>query len=126
MFADPVDVASVFRKAASIDVEYDKSSLTALLMAVRKPVDSVPSGLDLETWIIAHSVEVQKQMDARHISWGVQYEIARGVSCGGWKWSDVTPDKLDKLRGTAAEAAPKVRQTILSLADSSTHSSTLW
>jgi hypothetical protein len=47
-------------------------------------------------------------MDSMRIPWGVQWEIARGVLNGHWKWSEVTPSKLDLLKGSNAEAAPKV------------------
>ena len=54
-------------------------------------------------------------MDIRQLSWGVQFEIARGVSQGIWQWADVTPIKLDHLKGTNAEAASRVRGVILDL-----------
>ena len=63
--------------------------------------------------IIAHDKRVQGEMDLRRNSWGVQYEIARGVSKGDFTWSDVTPEKLDLLTGSNAEAAPKVYDVIL-------------
>lgn len=63
--------------------------------------------------IIAHDKRVQAEMDLRRNSWGVQYEIARGVSKGDFTWSDVTSDKLDQLTGPNAEAAPKVYDVIL-------------
>jgi len=65
-------------------------------------------GTDLPLCIIAHDKEVQQRMDSMRISWGVQWEIARGVSRNVWKWSDVTREKLDLLKGPNAEAAPKV------------------
>ena len=63
--------------------------------------------------IIAHDKKVQGEMDLRRNSWGVQYEIARGVSKGDFAWSDVTSEKLDLLTGSNAEAAPKVYDVIL-------------
>jgi hypothetical protein len=65
-------------------------------------------GTGLSLSIIAHDKEVQLLMDSIQISWGVQWEIARGVSRNVWKWSDVTREKLELLRGPNAEAAPKV------------------
>ncbi|OBZ68489.1 putative RNA-dependent RNA polymerase SHL2 [Grifola frondosa] len=64
--------------------------------------------------IIAHSKEVQEKMDSRQITWGVQYEIARGVSHGWWTWDEITPKILDSLRGLNKDAANKVSATILS------------
>jgi RNA-dependent RNA polymerase len=56
-------------------------------------------GGDLPLSIIAHDKDVQLLMDSMQISWGVQWEIARGVSKNVWKWSDVTREKLDLLKG---------------------------
>lgn len=42
------------------------------------------------------------------ISWGVQYELARGVTANLWTWSEINPDQLQKLKGTNVEAAYRV------------------
>ena len=68
----------------------------------------IVAGGDLPFCIVAHDDEVQNLMDARHICLGAQWDIARGVSNGLWKWSDVTSSKLDLLRGSNVEAAWKV------------------
>ncbi|TFY58923.1 hypothetical protein EVG20_g7977, partial [Dentipellis fragilis] len=47
-------------------------------------------------------------MDVKGIAWPVQYELARGVTLGKWTWGDVSPQKLDLLKSTAAVASPKV------------------
>lgn len=47
-------------------------------------------------------------MDELGICWGVQYELARGETRGWWGWSDVSPEKLEELRGTNALSAAKV------------------
>ncbi|KAH9923676.1 RNA dependent RNA polymerase-domain-containing protein [Fomitopsis serialis] len=62
--------------------------------------------------IIAHDREVQHSMDAKRISWGVQYELARGVSGGRWQWSDVTEERLNRLKGPESEAAHLVEQVM--------------
>ncbi|KIJ66540.1 hypothetical protein HYDPIDRAFT_86612, partial [Hydnomerulius pinastri MD-312] len=62
----------------------------------------------LDPFFIAHSEDVQRLLDARNLSWGTIYEIARGVTKGQWEWSSVTAERLDKLRGTNTEAAHKV------------------
>jgi RNA-dependent RNA polymerase len=72
----------------------------------------VPGG-DLPFYIVAHDHDIQELMDAKHIPWGAQWNIARGVSTGQWKWEDVTPSKLDLLRGSNVEAAWKVSSVIL-------------
>jgi hypothetical protein len=57
---------------------------------------------------ICHSVHAQELMERLKISWGVQYELARGVLAGRWKWDDVTVHVLERLQGSNAEAAPRV------------------
>ncbi|KAF7965380.1 hypothetical protein HWV62_44091 [Athelia sp. TMB] len=71
--------------------------------------------------IISSDPKAQRVMDHKKISWGVQWEIARGVASRGasgqakplWTWADITPQKLDKLRGLNAAAAWKVPYVIL-------------
>lgn len=63
--------------------------------------------------IIAHDRGVQVLMDKMNIAWGTQYEIARGVSDGRWNWSDVTPQKLKRLRGNNLEVASTVEAVLL-------------
>ncbi|KAI9445364.1 RNA dependent RNA polymerase-domain-containing protein [Lactarius indigo] len=46
-------------------------------------------------------------MEHRKISWGVQYELARGVLAERWKWEDVTDEVLKCLQGSNAVAAPR-------------------
>lgn len=58
--------------------------------------------------VIAHSKSVQRRMDELGICWGVQYELARGETRGWWKWSDVSLEKLEELRGTNASSAGRV------------------
>ncbi|KAF8633592.1 hypothetical protein AX15_001385 [Amanita polypyramis BW_CC] len=57
---------------------------------------------------IAHDRDTQKRMDDLGLSWGVQYELARGVTMGLWTWSEVQAEKLEKLKGTNIEATYKV------------------
>lgn len=58
--------------------------------------------------IVAHDKAAVALMDMLDIAWGVQYEIARGVSCELWKWSDVTEDRLSLLQGSNFERGPLV------------------
>ena len=64
---------------------------------------------------MCHSSQAQQLLDALEISWGVQYELARGVSSKTWTWDDVTFDVLEHLRGPNYVAAPKVH-TVMSKA----------
>lgn len=67
--------------------------------------------------VVAFDDKVQTMMDDKQISWGVQWELARGVSGrdnlgqlqSWWRWSDVTRERLDKLKGRNIDAAWKVR-----------------
>lgn len=73
--------------------------------------------------VITLDIQVQRTMDDMRIPWGVQWEIARGVTFHNkqdqpepqWGWADVTRDKLYKIKGgstghvTNAETAWKVR-----------------
>jgi hypothetical protein len=58
--------------------------------------------------IICHSERAQNLMERLKISWGVQYELARGVLAGRWTWDDATIDVLKQLCGPNAHAAPRV------------------
>ncbi len=67
-------------------------------------------GVKLPTNIVAHDSAVQRLFDNQEISWGVQWELARGVSTDCWTWDEVK-DKLlssDSLRGTEEEVLFKV------------------
>ncbi len=70
---------------------------------------SSPFGTDLQATIIAHSDDLQQLLDDNRIAWGVQYELARGVSAGLWEWDQVK-DRLQTLKGTNFEAAFKVEK----------------
>ncbi len=58
-------------------------------------------------YILAHSKEAQRLFDRIPLSWGVQYEIARGVSRGLWSWETVTQSEaaLTALRGPNINAS---------------------
>jgi hypothetical protein len=48
--------------------------------------------------IIAHNTRVQQLFDDLRVPWGVQYEIARGVSEGRWEWNMISRDMLRCLK----------------------------
>jgi hypothetical protein len=120
--SQPTPAASSSKKPFSHSVSVDNLASHDLPHdAVRPPVASSSNdlqpdfsfldhseGADLPICIIAHDRDAQKLMDSKRISWGVQWEIARGISRHAWEWSDVTPSKLDLLRGSNADAAWKV------------------
>ncbi|KZT22626.1 hypothetical protein NEOLEDRAFT_1071042 [Neolentinus lepideus HHB14362 ss-1] len=60
----------------------------------------------LEQVIIVHSSEHQRELE--QLSWGVQYELARGITCGQWTWDKLTTAKLRQLVGPNVETAHKV------------------
>lgn len=72
----------------------------------------VQGKLRLPPYDICHSPKAQRLMESRRISWGVQYELARGILADKWKWEDVTDRVLDRLQGSNAVAAPKVRSVM--------------
>ncbi|KAF5352350.1 hypothetical protein D9756_006189 [Leucocoprinus leucothites] len=69
-------------------------------------------GTNLVPFYIAHSKKAQELMDKLRLSWGVQYELARGVTLQEWSWNEVY-NALDQkpmaLAGSNADAAVKVR-----------------
>lgn len=69
--------------------------------------------IELALQVIAHDDAVQREMDRRKISWGVQFEIARGITQNKWTWQQVTTTKLDKLKGCSAVSAPLVANVML-------------
>jgi len=68
-----------------------------------------PFGTELGVAVIAHDDRVQRLLDDGRIEWGVQYELARGVSAGNWTWDAVIP-YIPALTGKNASAAYKVVQ----------------
>lgn len=104
--------ASIPQPAFTDDVFSTRSSASA-------PSNNQPrrtnDSLILGAHPISHCHQAQNHIDRQKIAWGVQYEIARGVTRGLWSWEDVTPEKLRALRGSNAEAAPKVPSLFLEL-----------
>ena len=50
-------------------------------------------------------------MEQLKISWGVQYELARGVLSDKWTWNDITDSVLRQLRGSN-QAASRVTAVV--------------
>ncbi|KXN85003.1 putative RNA-dependent RNA polymerase SHL2 [Leucoagaricus sp. SymC.cos] len=68
-------------------------------------------GTGLEPVLISHCPKTQWQMDDLGLAWGVQYELARGVTLKRWTWDDVYDvlhAKPEALTGLNAKAAFKV------------------
>ena len=61
---------------------------------------------------ICHSKPVQERMEQLKLSWGVQYELARGVLADKWSWDDITDNILRQLRGSNAQAASRVSAVV--------------
>ena len=66
------------------------------------------SGEELDIAIIAHDSRIQKLFDEQQISWGVQYELARGITAGQWTWEAIET-KISELKGPNAEVAYRIR-----------------
>jgi RNA-dependent RNA polymerase len=74
-------------------------------------------------------------MEQLKISWGVQYELARGVLADKWTWDNISDNVLIQLRGSNAEAASRVsavvsgtigRTSTVPTTESSTTNLNLW
>ncbi|OSX67200.1 hypothetical protein POSPLADRAFT_1127992 [Postia placenta MAD-698-R-SB12] len=97
-----------------------RQSITIALQSASKSSTSAIRASAADPVIIAHSRNVQAMLDAEQVSWGVQYEIARGICSGLWTWQDVTMEKLERLRGPNQMAAPRVHAVMLSRASDRT------
>ncbi|CAA7264868.1 unnamed protein product [Cyclocybe aegerita] len=67
----------------------------------------------------------QKLLDEHRIEWGIQYELARGVSNGSWTWDDVR-DRILELRGKNADAAYKVNRVMTRMSSLSKSGLAIW
>ena len=91
-----------------------------------------PKALDPSTLpavhIVAHSKEAQQLFDKIPLSWGVQYEVARGVSRGLWSWETVTrsEDALKALKGPNVNALNVSQALGRSLGDVFPSDAALW
>jgi len=84
-----------------------------------------PFGVDLGAIVIAHNEEAQKILDDNELAWGVQYELARGVSAGLWEWEAIGAS-VHRLKGTNVEAAFKVERIMKSRDTSQPADSRIW
>ena len=91
---------------------FPRYSPPAVVAPPPPPPPLVQGNLRLPLKVICHSQNVQRLMERRRISWGVQYELARGILAERWKWEDVTDRVLERLQGPNAVAAPKVRSVM--------------
>ncbi|KLO20599.1 hypothetical protein SCHPADRAFT_816328 [Schizopora paradoxa] len=86
----------------------DDDEWDAELTDLTENVNLLDLGGKLEPFLIAHDREAVIRMNKANIAWGVQYEIARGVSQKSWTWADVTDERLEMLQGSNLEKAPLV------------------
>ena len=73
---------------------------------------SGPIGIDLDTSIIAHNAHIQALLDKEQISWGTQFELARGVTTGRWTWDEVELN-ISNLKGPNVQSAYRVQNVML-------------
>lgn len=73
---------------------------------------SGPLSDDWHYRVIVHDDKCVSWLDKHHIPWGVQWQIALGISHGKWTWEDITEEKLIQLKGKTEFGAPRVRKTI--------------
>ncbi|KZV62783.1 hypothetical protein PENSPDRAFT_617432 [Peniophora sp. CONT] len=62
---------------------------------------------------VAYDSVLQPKLDKSLIAFGVQWEIYRGISMGLWSAADVSPSRINRLRGRNAEAGPEVFKVML-------------
>lgn len=79
----------------------------------------------LDPVVIAHSTEAQRVMDSCRLSWGVQYELARGVTNGLWSWQDVI-EKASTFVGSNADNAYKVFSQMSGTPLRTLHDMSIW
>ena len=84
-----------------------------------------PFGVDLGAIVIAHNEEAQRILDDNKLAWGVQYELARGVSAGLWEWEAIGAS-VHRLKGMNVEAAFKVERIMRSQDTSRPADSQIW
>ncbi|KAI0673977.1 RNA dependent RNA polymerase-domain-containing protein [Trametes maxima] len=90
-------------KVETPDINRMQSLISAIeLVTSPAPCDGVH--------IIAHSASVQRLFDELNVAWGVQYELARGVSRGWWTWDDITHSYAKDLAGVSKDAVPRMWQ----------------
>jgi RNA-dependent RNA polymerase len=68
-------------------------------------------------------------MERLKIPWGVQFELARGVLAERWTWEQVTESVLQQLKGSNAQAVPRINAVMSGTApraDSSKTKLDLW
>ena len=80
------------------------------------------------TCIVAHSKDAQRLFDTIPLSWGVQYEIARGVSRDLWSWETVIESEaaLRTLSGPNMNASNVSQVLGRSLGDVFPSDAALW
>jgi hypothetical protein len=115
------------------------SSLEAKPITVPVPNDIPPlvtsffrdDGLSraLQPHAIAYDHQAQQMMDSLGLAWGVQYELARGVTSGFWTWEDVRRilnNRPTELQGSNVVAAPRVPKVMLRRGNVRDDNTALW
>ncbi|VDC06703.1 unnamed protein product [Peniophora sp. CBMAI 1063] len=62
---------------------------------------------------MAHDRSLQRWLDKALIPFGVQWEIYRGITMGLWDADDVSPSRINLLRGSNTEKGPQVFSVML-------------
>ena len=109
----------------AVDIVATPSSSSRIQDDDQMVVDpTTPSGVH----IIAHSKGAQELFDRIPLSWGVQYELARGMSLNRWSWAQVMQADLQSLKGPNNNAAARVSQAVLKQASANvtTNDIALW
>jgi hypothetical protein len=129
--AQPIVVDDIFSASSAhavpkpVEMQHDPKPP---LESLETPLDkflSGPIGVDLDTTTIAHDARIQALLDLKQISWGVQFELARGVTTGQWTW-DVVESKISELSGPSAKTAYRVRSVMLNVPQRGNSDLAIW
>lgn len=133
----PPLLASFFHGREDYQSSPTKTSFEAITVSVSNDIPPLVTsffrddglGRALQPHVIAYDHETQRLMDSLDLAWGVQYEIARGVTSKSWTWEEVRRvlrEKPTELRGSNAKAAPHVRKVVLNREHPRAANAPLW
>ena len=111
----PTVVDDIFSSPSVPSVPKEEGVQKPSPQSLATPLDnflSGPIGIDLDTSIIAHDARIQALLDKEQISWGTQFELARGITTGRWSWDEVERN-ISKLRGPNVQSAYRVQNVML-------------
>ncbi|KAI1786799.1 RNA dependent RNA polymerase-domain-containing protein [Ganoderma leucocontextum] len=121
-------ISNALNRAVSFNEESEGTSASAGPSRHHEHLKALDPSTLPDVYILAHSAEAQRLFDRIPLSWGVQYEIARGVSRGLWSWDTVIQSEqaLKSLRGPNGNALQVSRALGRALGDVFPSDAALW